>query len=915
MRKQTLFYIFKLSSGRIRKANYKIELSIEQSRKNGEIISLNSNQVIQSVLRLRNREFEQENLNKLFIEKKKLQKKESSSENIEMVRELAEKIDDCLFIKDVISVWMEDKKHYAGIIKNGFSVNGVKFVRLLCGAGHSRRNTVIFCSEEIENPLKEILNNGRKISDMVIAKNNAYFALAYSGTMPVSEPYFCVIPDCEIKRTERVHFIDDYNNVLEQDRELDFNLFDGQGIISPRLAKQWASDIGIEDYIPSAFIIRNSFLKGMVCTVDFHSYSEECEVHLVKDVWGNIVNIRDMDLVLTASQFKAWNSYESCREYLENCRKNNFSFGISRVTPKEDKTHVFTNYQFLQVLDLDDADIRNLCSKTVEYLSGVSGGDVNQTLLYLLGNISEKEFDEDIYEKINDVVTKALILNNELIADPYVQAHILHSLSKKIKDSYMGCLLIDGNYSMVVQDPVAFMEHLFGFEIKGLLKRNQHYSNFWNQRNVERVASMRAPLTWRSENNILNLKKNSETENWYKYLDVGVIVYNVLGCDMMLHADGDSDGDLVMTTNQPEFINRSFGGIPVTYEKRKAEKKPIIENELWQTDILSFESRIGYITNCSTTLYAMLPEFAENTEEHKELIDRLIISRKLQGNQIDLAKGISIDPFPQHWVKWTKIDENNDYEDLELAKFNNRILIDKRPYFFRYLYSGYNKNYINFVASHENFCMTKFKKSIRSVLDNPETEEEIQAKNKYLRFVPLLDSNCVMNNICHHLEKEVKEIRGNIVRKPKENLVKLLKNNNISLDSEKLKKLYDIFKIYKSERRNIASFKNSNGEEIYKTLEQYGKHIRKLAHEISSDDQELANLAVVICYEVHPSDSKTFAWNVFGEGIVRNVEMNCQEKIFIPQIDRSGDIEYLGKRYSMKELRIFREEEYLNDYL
>lgn len=915
MKKQNLFYIFKLSSGRIRKNNYKISLSIEQSRKNGEIISLNNNQVIQSVLRLRNSEFNSENLKNLFIEKKKLQKKESSSENIAALRELTEQIDNSLFIKDIISVWMEDKKHYAGIIKNGFFVNGIKFVRLLCGAGHSRRNTVIFCSEEIETPLKEILNNGRKISNMVIAKNNAYFALAYSGTMPVSEPYFCVIPDCETKRVERVHFIDDQNNVLEQDRELDFNLFDGQGIISPRLAKQWALDIEIEDYIPSAFIIRNSFLKGMVCTVDFHKYSDECGVHLVRDVWGDIVNIRDMDLVLTASQFKAWSSYSSCREYIQNCRKNNFSFGISRVTPKEDKTHVFTNYQFLQVLDLDDSDIRNLCSKTIEYLSGVSGGDVKQTLLYLLGNVSEKEFDEDIYEKINDVVTKALILNNELIADPYIQNHIIHSLNKKIKDAYMGCLLIDGNYSMVVQDPYAFMDHLFGFEVKGLLRRDQHYSNFWNYRNVSRVSSMRAPLTWRSENNILNLKKNAETEEWYKYLNTGVIVYNVHGCDMMLHADGDSDGDLVMTTDQPEFINKSFGGIPVTYEKRKAEKKPIIESELWQTDVLSFESRIGYITNCSTTMYAMLPEFDQNSEEYAEVMNRLIISRKAQGNQIDLAKGISIDPYPQHWVKWTKIDENNSCEELELAKFNNRILIDKRPYFFRYLYSGYNKDYLNFISSHENFCMTKFKKSIWEVLDNPETEEEIKARNKYLKFVPLLDSDCVMNNICHHLEKEIKEIKGNIVRKPEEKLIKLLKNNDIPLDSEKLKRMYDIYKVYKSERRNIASFKNSNGEEIYKTLEQYGKHIRKLAHQISTDNQELANLAVVICYEVHPSDSKTFAWNVFGEGIIENVRTNCQEKIFVPQIDQAGDIEYLGKKYSMKELKIFREEEYLNDYL
>ena len=93
---------------------------------------------------------------------------------------------------------------------------------------------------------------------------------------------------------------------------------------------------------------------------------------------------------------------------------------------------------------------------------------------------------------------------------------------------------------------------------------------------------------------------------------------------------------------------------------------------------------------------------------------------------------------------------------------------------------------------------------------------------------------------------------------------------------------------------------------MYKTLEQYNKAIRHEAYTgISSSIVELANLAITICYEMHPNDNKSFAWNVFGEGIVNNVYKNRQKEIKIPVLDEEhGDIEYLGSHYSMVEVNM-----------
>ena len=906
MKKIQQFYVVKLSSDRIRSSKYKINLSLKEARQNGEIVSVGQNQTIQSLFSILGKEFNQEEVDALLLERKHLKNKTNSKENIVSLLTLEEKINNILFIPEIISVKIERKQHYAGIIKHGILLNGKRYVRLMCGAGHARRNTVIFISEEYEKPLKEILNNGRnKEQEMVLAKNNAYFALNYSGKLLVSEPYFCVIPDCELKRTERVEFIDDDLKIQEIDKELDFNLFDGQGLISPKMASIWANDLGL-DYIPSAFIIRNSFLKGMVCVFDFHRFSEECGNHHIKDVWGNDVNIRNMDVLITASQFKAWSSYGSCREYQDNYRKNNMSWGVTRYTPKKDNDTIFTNYQFVQVLNLDTKEkIESICKQTVNYLDEITKNDADHAILYLLGKLAEEAKDVDIYKKINDNVTKALILNEKMIEDPYIQNHLIHSLNKKIKDSYIGNLLVDGNYTMITFDPYAFCEHLFSLPVKGLLGRDEHYCDYWTRKGTRDVVAMRAPLTWRSEVNKLNLKDTEEMKDWYTYMNNGVVIFNVHGNDMMKMSDGDGDGDICMLTNQKEMVNCAFGGLPIAYEKKKAPKKKIEEENLWETDILAFDSKIGYITNCSTTMYAMLEKYSFSSPEYDEIYKRLKMCRRLQGDAIDAGKGIVTNPFPQHWIKWSK-----DNSDLD-----NEIVIDKRPYFMRYLYSDYNKKYVKYNENFDFYCMAHFGISLNELLvkeESPLSEEEKILVQKYKRFNLLLDTSCVMNNICHYMESKVKEIK---FTKPKydASLLAILKDTDIEIDKEKLKQLYTIYKQYKSEKRSFLTLRDDNDEERFKTIEQYNKYIRYEAYKISSSVSELANLAVTICYEIHPADNKTFAWNIFGEGIIKNIEKNKSDRIYVPLLNDNGNIEFLGKKYRREEIQLEKEEDYLLD--
>jgi len=69
-----------------------------------------------------------------------------------------------------------------------------------------------------------------------------------------------------------------------------------------------------------------------------------------------------------------------------------------------------------------------------------------------------------------------------------------------------------------------------------LLKEFEHYSYYWNKQYINKVVACRAPLTYTSEVNILNLKNTEEIQKWFEYITTGII-YNCHGNDVLLHAD------------------------------------------------------------------------------------------------------------------------------------------------------------------------------------------------------------------------------------------------------------------------------------------------------------------------------------------------------------------------------------------
>lgn len=466
---------------------------------------------------------------------------------------LRDKIDVLLFLPYIINVKVDKPRVYKKICKNGFIVNGEKYVRLLCGAGMGRRSTVSFCNEKIYDKIDEILRNGIVLDEINIAKWNAYYGLYMSGMYDVSTPRVCIIDDCELDIVgNKVDFIVDDKKINPFDEEVDYrrieerdyvfnaNVFDGAGLISPEQAQIWANDLDL-DYIPSNFIIRSAFIKGCVSVFDFKKYAKDIAcTDVIVDHYGKEHKVEDIDIVLTTSQFKMYKHYKSFDDYLHYARYYNHCWGVTRYAPKVDKEYSTINYQYIQTLDLDDNKLEELASTTIDWLNKICSGDLLYTLLFLLGeNNSFKDIDEVINKTDNNFV-KALVLNNDLFQDDYIRRKTYQMIETKINQAKIGRLWVNGNYQTMIPDPYAMCEWMFKQEVKGLLGKKQFYSKFWSDRGVEKIDACRSPMVDPSEHNVVDVVASEQMKEWYKYITSGIIM-NIWGLDTIIHSDSDFD--------------------------------------------------------------------------------------------------------------------------------------------------------------------------------------------------------------------------------------------------------------------------------------------------------------------------------------------------------------------------------------
>ncbi|NFH01952.1 hypothetical protein FC831_17090 [Clostridium botulinum] len=545
-------FILKIQSDRLKDNDWSLNINLQEAKDNEELIQLGDSQILRFIRELTNMNYSELEIEEIKNKINKLKKEKSCKANKEQIKKLYKELDKMLYIEDYVSIIFNKKGDFdRATNRKGFTINGKKFKRIVGTTGGVKQNTVNFCSEEIYEQLNEKLNCGRnKDTPIVPAKLEAYRALSASVSTPVTQTRrILVIEDGITNIKDKVIKVsdngDDYKVEYNADYEAEKEFCDGCAMIRPSLSEQWAIDLGlyhkdkngnkIANYIPSGFNTRFAFEKGMACTYDFELFGKEiANNYIVKDVWGQEHDIRNIDIIFTTNMLKLWNAYDNIDDYLDNCEKYGYLLSVTKVTPKKLELKRNMNYQYLQSYEFADKDIKELCSETVNNINEVLGLDIVKTILFSKGiDITKDNVSKGGYDFI-----QALTIDSKVLEDSYVKNKIYNMIEKRIREAKKGVIQVDGCYSIICGDLFALCQSMFGLKITGLLKKGEFYSKTWTDKSVNEIVSYRSPMT--SHNNISKKKliDNELTNKWFKYINT-MTIFNAWDttCDSMNGAD------------------------------------------------------------------------------------------------------------------------------------------------------------------------------------------------------------------------------------------------------------------------------------------------------------------------------------------------------------------------------------------
>lgn len=882
-------------------------LPIDEARRNDEVISLADSQILRWIDELNGITDADTAARNIKLRIKEIRREENSPENKREIRQLYKDLDALQFKPDYMCLIIDRDKDYYRACK-GFSINGIPYTRLLGTNGGIKNSTIVFVSERLAPELRRRVENGRDTSKpLVTAKLEAYKALTCSASIPVSLPNgILIVDDVETEFPSDIIYLTDEGEgepmmELRKDEPIKMDASDGYGLMLPCLAERWSKELGL-DYVMSGCNTRFSFEKGMVFAFDFIDFAEKVAGnYIVKDAYGNERDIREVELILTTSMVKLWDSYPSSDAYVQTSLSNGYTFGVPKTCPKELESERSLNYQFIQSYDLTEEDIDELIEPTMRDIRDALGGDWRKTILYLKGS----GITENNVSRLNDDYIKAAMIDERMLDDPYVQNSIYQLIRNRINEAKVGVIKVHGNYSIVSGDPYLLCQSIFGLEKTGLLQAGEIYSEYWT--GSERLACYRAPMTCHNNIRLVRPADREEVRYWYRHIRTATIIN---GWDTMAAAlNGmDTDGDMVMLTDNRVLVDRLTPLPALMCAQRKAEKRISEEDDFIRSNIDSFGNSIGQTTNWITSMFEVRSHFPKDSREFEVLSYRIRCGQLYQQNEIDKAKGVVC----KHMVRnWHDRHACGQIEDAETREFYRRIVADRKPYFMRYIYPQLMKQYNTYIKNTDRNAMREFQMSVADMEKIPE-EKQTERQKEFLKFfrlrMPVGVGDCVMNQICRKFEEAFDGYIGrHNARVPFDYRIMRSEAEYLPKQYSAVKKLFDDYNKRISNYIVYADYERVDEYESFATLSEMDEEFKKECALICPDERALCNIVLDLCYT--KNSTKRFAWNMCGEEIIRNLLEKNGGIIRFPTLSENGEIEYGGKRFTVEEKELTEEDD------
>lgn len=483
------------------------------------------------------------------------------------------------------------KSDLTNYVASGYMLNNIIYKPFMAGASDARKATASWVNEDIIPTLGKWAMCGLQTKNMKLAINKymAYIGLLSSASKPFEEVFgkkidirrVAIIRDASVNVADIVDVADMESVQHNINRTVEINAFDGYGVIRRELTNG------------ESCTIRGPWLKAF-CQATNWSHLSAFGLNIGKksfvDFWGNEIQLKDVDMILTESCFKTVKLYESWNQYCvafeELCHE--ICVCVREHAPKL-KGLPYQQGQTLLGTEDDAISFMQHAKKSVYKYHDVKGAS---GLLYG----SHKQ---------------AVKMYPALFNESYTKKAVQEKYTTKRNDMLGGRIPEIGYNAFLAPDPVAFAEHLFGLEIKGYLKAGECFC---------------AP----ANEGFVDVTRNPHLDNAH------VVLNNVVTCPLAegptmfinifdmttIRLRADYDGDHVWYSQDShllDLVSRTYEelkSIPIDWDAPKAPKSDITKSAI-----------AGFITNLihgsEIGLYADALTKMWNTKYDRDICDWL----------------------------------------------------------------------------------------------------------------------------------------------------------------------------------------------------------------------------------------------------------------------------------------------------
>lgn len=539
-----------------------------------------------------------------------------------------------------------DLRHY--LYENGFTCDGVKYVRYKRSAGSSRVGHCLFVNEIVAERMAKWDRCGLPIKQnqaIDLASWEAYIALPCSSiidTIQIPVESILVIDDYESEFDDEVIAVEEENGELVSQKrtvKVKNSIWDGESLLDNSMFGKY-SDKGM-------LLLRNRFFKTCAFNTNIQQWFIDNGITDVSQLNGFTLakDISEIKLITTPSSIK-YLKFGRLEDWLANV---DTTFGVVKY---EKETHYFdgrmvqSHYQLLNTLGLSYQNMKDLLEPSMTYIGKVrSDPDVLRYHIAYPFKIDEEEEEVNSLKSKNDIVFKLLGINNKFANTKLYNDFKKDVVKGFIRNLKQGHILINGNYSTLLGNGLEMLKAAIGmFSGESEIGTGNIHSKRFGYN--ETILGSRSPHVTMGNVLLVNNVANEDIDTYFNMTEQ-IVYVNAIGENLQQRLNGcDYDSDSILLTDNKLLIrtaqkNYDYFKVPTCFVSASKTQRFYNSAHKSDLDVRTSVNKIGEIINLSQQLNSLYWDRLNNndkTDTLEELYSDICKLSVLSGMEIDKAK-------------------------------------------------------------------------------------------------------------------------------------------------------------------------------------------------------------------------------------------------------------------------------------